>query len=104
MVERTGVVESLRRSAGLTSGHRWRIFGIMIIIIIVDVGVRAALAYLEYFAILQFGDVANLGYLIWFAISIAATAFFAVVEAVCYHDLRVLVDGVDVDEIARVFE
>ncbi len=97
VVERTGVVVSLRRSAGLTSGHRWRVFGILII-------VAVGQSVLESLANLLLGDIEILGSLISFAISVAATAFYAVVAAVCYHDLRVLKDGVDVDEIARVFE
>ncbi len=97
VVERTGVIESLRRSARLTSGHRWRVFGIFLIVFGIQSG-------LERVANLLLGDMEILDYLISFAISVAATAFYAVVCAVCYHDLRVLVDGVDIDEIARVFE
>ncbi len=97
VVERTGVVESLRRSARLTSGHRWRLFGIFILI-------GVAQSVLDILANLLFGDLEILGSVISSAIFVAVTAVYAVVGAVCYHDLRVLVDGVDADEIARVFE
>ena len=97
VVERAGVVESLRRSARLTSGHRWGVFGILIIL-------EVAQPVLQYLANLLLGDMAILGSLISFAITVVMTAFYAVAVAVCYHDLRVLVDGVDIDEIARVFE
>jgi hypothetical protein len=97
VVERTGVGASLRRSAELTSGYRWRVFGILIIVSVVQ-------SALESLAELLLGGAEILGSLISYAITVAVTAFYAVVSAVCYHDLRVLKDGVDIDEIARVFD
>ncbi len=97
VVERPGVLRSLRRSAELTSGYRWRVFGTLIVILIAqNVLDRAAGVILS--------GAPSVLIVVSFVISAAATAYIAVVSAVCYHDLRVLKDGVDVDEIARVFE
>ena len=97
VVERTGVIDSLRRSAELTRGYRWKVFGVIAIIYIGQF-VLDALTHFILTAAPIFSSVAS------FLITVAITAYFAVVTAVCYHDLRVLKDGVGVDDIARVFD
>ncbi len=97
VVERTGVINSLRRSAELTRGYRWKVFGVIVIIYIGQY-ILGELASLSLAATPIFSVVAS------FLITVAITAYFAVVTAVCYHDLRVLKDGVGTDEIARVFD
>ncbi len=97
VIERTGVINSLRRSAELTRGYRWKVFGVIVIIYIGQF-VLDALTRFVLTAAPIFSSVAS------FLITVAITAYFAVVTAVCYHDLRVLNDGVGVDDIARVFD
>jgi len=97
VVERTGVIDSLRRSAELTRGYRWKVFGVIVIIYIGQFILDALTNFLLAAAPI-FSFVAS------FLITVAITAYFAVVTAVCYHDLRVLKDGVGTDEIARVFD
>lgn len=97
VVERPGVMASLRRSSELTKGNRWRIIGIYflmtllssllsVVISLVSLGVPAleAVLGLAQFALL--------------------CAFNSVVMAVAYHDLRVAKEGVSVEEIAAVFD
>ncbi len=97
VVERIGVLASLRRSAELTRGYRWRVFGVIAVVylgqIVLEMLTNFILAGAPIFR--HFAS---------FMITVAATAYFAVVTAVCYHDLRVLKDGVGVDEIASVFD
>ena len=97
VVERTGIFASLRRSARLTKGYRWRVFGIIVVIyagqFIIDRLITGLLGWAPYFTM-----VAS------FLVTVAITAYFAVVTAVCYHDLRVLKDGVGAADIARVFD
>lgn len=97
VVERTGVFASLDRSFNLTRGYRWQVFGI---IVIVQIGQFAAerlavalLAWAPYFS--AFAEI---------VITIAFTAYIAVVTAVCYHDLRIIKEGVGIDDIAKVFD
>lgn len=97
VVEKSGIVESLKRSANLTSGYRWPVFGIMFLLVIVDRVTNAIIANL------YFGSVAFY-YLILFAIIFLFAALDAVVTAVGYHDLRVAKEGVDTDRIAAVFD
>ena len=99
VVERPGVIRSLGRSRELTKGSRWRVFGIIVILFVIEVlptGVVDALL----------GATGNLtAYLVvsWL-VTAFVMAFSAVVAAVGYHDLRVAKEGVDVEQIAAVFD
>jgi hypothetical protein len=98
VVERTGPWQSLTRSAALTKGYRWRVFGMIVLVAIVGgigTGVTAGLSSLAGSTI---GLVAQL---IWNAIF---GAFSAILVVVAYHDLRVAKEGIDTDQIAAVFE
>ncbi len=97
VIERTGVIASLRRSAELTRGYRWKVFGVIVVIyfgqLVLDALTQLILAAAPIFSMV-----------VSFLITVLFTAYFAVVTAVCYHDLRVLKDGVGTDDIARVFD
>ncbi len=97
VIEQTGVINGLRRSAELTRGYRWKVFGVIVIIYIGQFALERVTNFLLAAAPI-FSFMAS------FLITVAITAYFAVVTAVCYHDLRVLKDGVGADEIARVFD
>lgn len=97
VVERTGIIESLRRSVELTRGYRWKVFGIIIFIYIGQFALDR-LTNVVLSAAPIFSLVVN------FLIMAAITAYFAVVTAVCYHDLRVLKDGIGTHDIAKVFD
>ncbi len=97
VVERTGIFASLRRSAELTRGYRWKVFGVIVVI------------YTGQFALDQLTNVILASAPIFslvasFLVTVAVTAYFAVVTAVCYHDLRILKHDVGIDDIARVFD
>lgn len=97
VVERTGIIESLRRSVELTRGYRWKVFGVIIFIYIGQFALDR-LTNVVLSAAPIFSLVVN------FLIMAAITAYFAVVTAVCYHDLRVLKDGIGIHDIAKVFD
>lgn len=96
VIERSGVGASLVRSRELVRGHGWRVFGLLIIITLIT----------------QFGltvdGLFGLGNEIWGILGtvrdVLGTAFAAITSAVAYHDLRILKDGANVDEIAAVFD
>ena len=97
VVERTGVFASLGRSYALTRGHRWQVFGVIMIIYTAQTFFErltgGLLEWAPYFSIFA-----------GFAVTVAFTAYSAVVTAVCYHDLRVVKEGVGIDDIAKVFD
>jgi hypothetical protein len=107
VVERAGVFRSMGRSRELTKGHRWRIFGLYLVVLIpaLIVGgivgvamVQGGAAAVSAALASTLGKIANL---IWSAVW---TAFLAILVVVTYHDLRVAKEGVDTDQIAAVFE
>lgn len=101
--ENRGAVDSLKRSAELTKGHRWTVFGALFVMGIVTGIIGAIIGFVAAFA---FGG------------SIRSTVFDILVQvfgmfvgsvtsilyAVIYFALRRRKDGVEVDDIAKVFE
>lgn len=99
VVERPGVFGALGRSAELTKGYRWRIFGLLVLIVII----QFLLAMVLGLIISVVGSPATALFVQWLADAFI-TAFYAVVTAVGYHDLRVAKEGFDVNQIAAVFD
>ncbi len=101
VVERPGVLESLRRSRELTRGDRLPIFGIVLLLGLIGglsnyVLERVLLAdptitSLKTYVVLS---------LVW---TVVLGVFGAVVNAVGYHDLRAAKETVDLEELASVF-
>jgi hypothetical protein len=99
VVERLGVFKSMGRSARLTKGHRWKIFGIWIAVLVVG---GIAQSFLTAMA-RTIGGV-MLGLVISLVCGALVVAFNAILAVVVYHDLRVAKEGVDTDQIASVFD
>jgi uncharacterized membrane protein len=98
VLDRTGPVASLKRSATLTKGHRWKIFGMFLLLWIVSMVVAGLIIMVAR----PFGALAGVvaGF-IWTALW---SAYFNSVWVMLYHDLRVAKEGVDVEQIASVFD
>jgi hypothetical protein len=109
VIERPGAVASLRRSAELTKGVRWRIFGLFLGFLLVVLGGGLLILAAIFVGI---GLSADLGAVAvdWISIiagwilSAAFMATQAVLIAVSYYHLRVAKEGVGIDEIAAVFD
>lgn len=99
VVERLGPSESMERSTHLTRGYRWKIFGMVLFLIVADQAGAFALD-----AVLRLGGSAVLTKLGTFTWNAAWAAFYAVIGVVTYHDLRVAKEGIDIHEIASVFD
>lgn len=99
VVEGTGPVESLRRSRFLTDGSRMSLFGTYVVIGVVQ-GVFGAI--LEASLVVT----GNAGTQIFVSLAemIVFGAWQSTAIAVAYHDLRVMKEGVDVEQLAAVFE
>jgi hypothetical protein len=99
VVEQKGPLSSMGRSSELTKGHRWKIFGMILLVFIVAAivgGIIGALLGLTGSTVLV-----ALGTLLWSGIW---GAFYAIFVVVTYHDLRVAKEGIDTDQIAAVFD
>jgi len=107
VVENLGPIAAMRRSADLTKGHRWQIFGLFVLIIVVAMiafGVIGALVGMGLLAAPEtLGRLVLLG-IVTVIITAIVTAYFNVVAAMIYHDLRVAKEGVGTEEIAAVFD
>lgn len=103
VVERPGVLASLKRSRELTSGHKGAILGIFIVLFIFNVIVNKIV---ETVFITEHPTVADVKAYLWtvLAVGILIGALKAAVNGVVYHDLRVAKDGVATEDLARVFE
>ncbi len=104
VVERTGINASLRRSAALTRGNRWRILGLTVVLIMFQWLLAEAVTLpMDLFtdSAEPAGFFATLVYLILDTVYLALSA---VVTAVGYYYLRVAYDGADIEQIATVFD
>jgi uncharacterized membrane protein len=98
VVERTGPWRSLRRSQELTKGHRWKVFGLFLVLLAFSLINPVLQMALTAAAGATAGAIGNA---IWTAIG---SAFSSVVVAVAYYDLRVAKEGIDIEQIASVFD
>ena len=99
VVEQLGPSDSMRRSAELTSGYRWKIFGLMLVLLVISAVVTPLIDLtLED---MGGGAVPLIAGLIWNGVW---GAFYAIAAVVTYHDLRVAKEGVDIAQIAAVFD
>jgi hypothetical protein len=99
VVERTGPWTSLKRSSALTKGHRWKIFGLWVLFVIVSVVISQIIELV--FATLGGLVLVMLGSLLWGALW---TAYYSIAVVMAYHDLRVVKEGIDIEQIAAVFD
>jgi hypothetical protein len=99
VIEHLGPFGSMGRSSQLTSGHRWKLFGLFLLFLVaLMVGSGVLVASLN-----AMGDTTLklIGEALW---SGAWNVFFAIAAAVTYHDLRVIKEGIDVEQVASVFD
>jgi hypothetical protein len=98
VVEGLGPIASFGRSSALTRGYRWKIFGLVVVLFVIN-------AIGSQIADLLFGlageVMKGLGGLLWFVVW---TAFWNCVLIMTYHDLRVAKEGVDTAQLASIFD
>jgi hypothetical protein len=99
VVEGLGPFRSLGRSRALTKGRRWRLLGLFLALFFLAAIVRIPVELLLHAIGGQI-----LGGIGSFLYSAVATAYELMVIVVAYHDLRAEKEGVDVEQIASVFD
>jgi MFS family permease len=99
VVEGLGPLASMGRSSAITKGHRWKIFG-MVLLVLVGAGIVGAIIG-AVLGLTGSTVLVGLGSLIWSGVW---GAFYAIFVVVTYHDLRVAKEGIDTDQIASVFD
>ena len=99
VVEGLGPLESLSRSAALTKGDRWRVFGFLLV-----VHLGLGLASLIVVHLVGMASTPGLSMLVLFPLELLIGAFGPVALGVLYVHLRAAREGVDVEQIASVFD
>lgn len=97
VIEGHGPLDSLLRSADLTKGSRWRIFGIMLLVGLLSVageGVDLVITPIS-------SALATIIRVAWFVVAIA---FWNCTIIMTYHDLRVAKEGIDTGQVAAIFD
>jgi hypothetical protein len=106
VVERQGPIRSLGRSRALTKGHRLKLFGLTLLVLLPGLIISGVIAVV----VIALGSaaapglgalVARIVSLIWNAVWMA---FHAILGTVAYHDLRAAKEGLGPEQIATVFE
>jgi hypothetical protein len=107
VVEGLGPFDSFRRSAELTEDHRWRIFGLLVVALLLLIGATLLVDIASEWIV----SLAPAGIVHWLveniidSIAVAIyTAYFNIVLVIIYRDLRIAKDGVDTEQIASVFD
>lgn len=90
--ERPGVMDALRRSAFLTDGQRGPMFGVVLVLGALNLGVLLAAALAP-----------GVGKVLGPLLSLMMTGLFSTTCAVIYYRLRSFQESIDVDQIASVF-
>jgi hypothetical protein len=99
VVERRGPFAAMGRSKQLTKGYRWRIFGLILLLFVVSL---MASGLIELILRPVGGTI--LTFLVTLAWTAIWGAYYAISVAVSYHDMRVAKEGVDIEQIAAVFD
>lgn len=99
VVERLGPFDSMARSSQLTKGHRWKILGLFLLLGLGGIIVSDVLEVVLDMA----GSIALTltGTLLWNGVW---GACYAIAAVVTYYDLRVAKEGIDIEQIAAVFD
>lgn len=99
IVEGLGPVASMSRSAQLTRFYRGGIFGTFLAVGIVNLIVGGLIG-----AIFRHPNTAVVFAIALYVWVVVLTSLIAVVTAVMYYDLRVVKEGIDIEQIAAVFD
>jgi hypothetical protein len=104
VVERKWPFESLGRSRFLTKGHRWAIFGLLVVYVLASVILNQIVALVVTASGLPATQIVQLSAVTALAAGALITAYYTVLQSYSYYLLVNEKDGVDIETIARVFD
>jgi hypothetical protein len=103
LIEGRGVFDSLSRSRALTKGHRGTIFLVGLIYLALFIVAAIIVGIITYILVFIMHSIL-VSQILNFILTSLSTAFAGPIIAVIYYRLRVLKDGVDIQQIASVFD
>jgi uncharacterized membrane protein len=98
VIEHLGPIDALKRSKALTDGFKGALFGLNFLVGLIGAGIGLVVGIIDEAAPGTVALVIDLG------TDVFLGALGAVITAIAYHDLRVIKEGVNVDDLVRVFE
>ena len=99
VVEQLGPFASMSRSAALTKGNRWEVFGILLLLGLAALIIGAIIGFV--LALIGGGFAVAIGSFLWQAVF---SAYSSIVVAVAYYGLRASKEGIDIERMAAVFD
>lgn len=105
-IEQIGILAGFKRSAQLTKGRRWAIFGLIMIAGIVLLPVFYVISVLSHVPMreLAAAELTSVPGATYHVATAVLSAFYAVVTTVSYYYLCVEKDGFGAMDVARIFE
>jgi len=103
VIERLGALRGLSRSIALTEGIRWRVFGTIAILWLINWLANLLVGLLMVPVVLATG-IGSLSLIATIVLALINLALNAVMSTVAYHDLRVAREGFSIDDVASVFD
>ena len=100
IIEKLPTMESLKRSLALTRGYRGRIFGVMLILGLVNGGIHYVLTQI----IASSPSDQALAAWISTPVTVVFTVLNSCATALVYYHIRAEVEGLDADQLAAVFD
>ncbi|HET7456691.1 MAG TPA: hypothetical protein VFJ74_03485 [Gemmatimonadaceae bacterium] len=100
MMEPLGPIASLRRTATLTEGRRWRVLATIGLAYLVATGFSLATQYLFR----QIGGSLHAATLASLAVGVVLSPFYSAIGAALYYDLRIAREGFDLESLAAELE
>ena len=115
VAEKRGVFASLQRSRDLTRGHRWAIFGLMVIYVIASLIVGGAISMVGVLGLVGSGGLGSTDVTALSGVTIVIAVISALVNAAqgvvaaaavssLYYELRMAKEGAVPDQTAAVFD
>jgi hypothetical protein len=105
VVERVPVFDTFGRSAALTRGHRWAIFGLFVVIWFGSIMLGAMIAPITTGAAFGTTHAAGVaGLLIQSAVGALTSVVTGTIVASIYYELRAIKEGVGPEQLAAVFD
>jgi hypothetical protein len=108
-IEKSGVLNGLRRSNHLLSGKRWRIFGLLVIVgmasaaVVIGIALLGGLSFATLGALASVPQTSPIGIAV-FILSALFGAFGGVLITVSYYHLRVEKEGAIAEDLVQVFD
>ena len=112
VVEETGIVDSLRRSLELTQGHRWKVFGLVVLLVACSIAFDEALNRMVLASDGGPDGMAQESQAVDWRVAlaveylglVAVSLVWSAMVVVSYHDLRIAKEGAEAKDVAKVFD